>query len=201
MPNKVILLNDIVGSSRLFAKYKLKYMKLLIEIFDKVTQFAKESKGLVIKNIGDSFLISFDKMADALKFTKKMLRYTQVNKLYLSEKNNDRIKFRTGIFQGDVYKMKYRLQNKELIDYFGNTVNTAARLEANVSPGDGFAIGASSKDIPKVVKSIKKTFGDAISIDYLVFKNKCKSKKKCRCINNIKGVKTIKAVTGKIKRI
>ena len=80
MPNKVILLNDIVGSSRLFAKYNKKYMTLLIEIFNKVTEFAKQCDGLVIKNIGDSFLISFDKMTDALKFVKKMLRYTQVNK-------------------------------------------------------------------------------------------------------------------------
>ena len=198
MPNKVILLNDIVGSSRLFSKYKLKYMKLLIEIFDKVTKFAKDSKGLVIKNIGDSFLISFDKMADALKFTKKMLRYTQVNKLYLSEKDNDRIKFRTGIFQGDVFKMTYKLQNKTLIDYFGNTVNTAARLEANVSPQGGFAIGASKKNIAKVVRSITETFGDKLKIDYLVFKDDCKKIKKCKSTKNIKGVQNIEAVTAEM---
>ena len=35
--------------------------------------------------------------------------------------NRDLVRFRTGIFQGDVYKLKYRLQNKELFDYFGNT--------------------------------------------------------------------------------
>ena len=198
MPRKVILLNDIVNSSALLVKHDKKYVKMLVKIFKMVSKFAKGTNGTLVKNIGDSFLLAFDNMDDCLKFVKKMLVYTVVNKLNLK---GDRIKFRTGIFQGDVYKMKYRLQNKELIDYFGNTVNTAARLEANVSPGDGFAIGASSKDIPKVVKSIKKTFGDAISIDYLVFKSKCKSKKKCRSIKDIKGVKKIKAVTGKIKRI
>lgn len=198
MPNKVILLNDIVGSSRLFAKYNKKYMTLLIEIFNKVTEFAKQCDGLVIKNIGDSFLISFDKMTDALKFVKKMLRYTQVNKLYLSKENNDRIKFRTGIFQGNVYKMSYKLQNKSLIDYFGNVVNTAARLEANVSPHGGFAIGASKKDIPKVMRNITKTFGDKISVEYLVFKENCKKTKNCRSTNDIKGVKNIHAITGKL---
>ena len=198
MPRKVILLNDIVNSSALLVKHDKKYVKMLVKIFKMVSKFAKGTNGTLVKNIGDSFLLAFDNMDDCLKFVKKMLVYTVVNKLNLK---GDRIKFRTGIFQGDVYKMKYRLQNKELIDYFGNTVNTAARLEANVSPGDGFAIGASSKDIPKVVKSIKKTFGDAISIDYLVFKSNCKSKKKCRSIKDIKGVKKIKAVTGKIKRI
>lgn len=197
MPRKVILFNDIVNSSALLVKHDKKYISLLGKIFKVIGKFSRETNGDLVKNIGDSFLLAFDNMNDCLKFVKKMLVYTVANKLNLK---GDRIKFRTGIFQGDVYKMKYRLQNKELIDYFGNTVNTAARLEANVSPGDGFAIGASSKDIPKVVKSIKKTFGDAISIDYLVFKSKCKSKKKCRCINNIKGVKTIKAVTGKIKK-
>ena len=171
MPRKVILLNDIVNSSALLVKHDKKYVKMLVKIFKMVSKFAKGTNGTLVKNIGDSFLLAFDNMDDCLKFVKKMLVYTVVNKLNLK---GDRIKFRTGIFQGDVYKMKYRLQNKELIDYFGNTVNTAARLEANVSPGDGFAIGASSKDIPKVVKSIKKTFGDAISIDYLVFKSKCK---------------------------
>ena len=198
MPSKVILFNDIVNSSRLLVKHDEKYIKMLVKLFKKVSRFAKETNGTLVKNIGDSFLLAFDNIDDCLMFVKNMLMYTVSSKLNLK---GDRIKFRTGIFQGDVYKMKYRLQNKELIDYFGNTVNTAARLEANVSPSDGFAIGASPRDIPKVVKSIKNTFGDAVSIDYLVFKKKCKSKKKCRSIRNIKGVKKIKAITGKIKRI
>ena len=198
MPSKVILFNDIVNSSRLLVKHDEKYIKMLVKLLKKVNKFAKEADGTLVKNIGDSFLLAFDNMDDCLIFVKNMLMYTVSNKLNLK---GDRIKFRTGIFQGDVYKMKYRLQNKELIDYFGNTVNTAARLEANVSPSDGFAIGASSRDMHKVVKSIKNTFGDAVSIDYLVFKKKCKSKKKCRSIKDIKGVKKIKAVTGKIKRI
>lgn len=198
MPNKVILFNDIVNSSRLLVKHDKKYIKMLVKLFKKVSRFAKETNGTLVKNIGDSFLLAFDNIDDCLMFVKNMLMYTVSNKLNLK---GDRIKFRTGIFQGDVYKMKYRLQNKELIDYFGNTVNTAARLEYNVSPSDGFAIGASARDIPKVLKSIKNTFGDAVSIDYLVFKKKCKSKKKCRNIRDIKGVKKIKAVTAKIKRI
>ena len=201
MPTKVILFNDIVESSKLLLKHDKKYIKMLKKLFLVISKFAEETNGILVKNMGDAFLLAFDNMDDCLKFVEKMLRYTVVNKLSLGRNNSDLVRFRTGIFQGDVYKLKYRLQNKELFDYFGNTVNTAARLESNVSPRGGFAIGASSKDIPKVVKSIKKIFGDTVSIDYLVFKKKCKSKKKCRSIKDIKGVKKIKAVTGKIKRI
>ena len=94
--------------------------------------------------------------------------------------------------------MTYKLQNKTLIDYFGNTVNTAARLEANVSPQGGFAIGASKKNIAKVVRSITETFGDKLKIDYLVFKDDCKKIKKCKSTKNIKGVQNIEAVTAEM---
>ena len=200
MPNKVILFNDIVESSKLLLKHDKKYIKMLKKLFLVVSKFAEETNGILVKNMGDAFLLAFDNMDDCLKFVDKMLRYTVLNKLSLGRNNSDLVRFRTGIFQGDVYKLKYRLQNKELFDYFGNTVNTASRLESNVSPRGGFAIGASSKNIGRITESIKKRFGDKIKIDYFVFKKKCgRMSKKCRSDKDIKGVKkNIKVITGKL---
>ena len=171
---------------------------MLKKLFLVISKFAEETNGILVKNMGDAFLLAFDNMDDCLKFVEKMLRYTVVNKLSLGRNNSDLVRFRTGIFQGDVYKMTYKLQNKTLIDYFGNTVNTAARLEANVSPHGGFAIGASKKNIAKVVRSITETFGDKLKIDYLVFKDDCKKIKKCKSTKNIKGVQNIEAVTAEM---
>lgn len=200
MPNKVILLNDIVGSSQLLAKHDKKYIKMLNKLFLVLGNYAKDTNGILVKNMGDAFLVAFNNIEDCLKFVEKMLEYTVVNKLSLGRNKSDLVRFRTGIFQGDVYKLKYRLQNKKLFDYFGNTVNTAARLEGNVSPEGGFAIGASSKNINKVATSIKNRFGDRIKIDYFVFKKNCgRMTKKCRSTKDIKGVgKNIKVVTGKL---
>ncbi len=125
---------------------------MLKKLFLVVSKFAEETNGILVKNMGDAFLLAFDNMDDCLKFVEKMLRYTVVNKLSLGRNNSDLVRFRTGIFQGDVYKLKYRLQNKKLFDYFGNTVNTAARLEGNVSPEGGFEGAGRPKEVSKYGK-------------------------------------------------
>ena len=60
--------------------------------------------------------------------------------------NKSKIILRIGICQGPVMESKIKIQGKELIDYLGNTVNTASRMESKVSKEGGFAFASLSKE-------------------------------------------------------
>ena len=50
------------------------------------------------------------------------------------------IKIRMGICCGDMSMQKVKIQNKDMIDFFGGSVNMASRMESKVSEVEGFAL-------------------------------------------------------------
>lgn len=175
--NKVILFNDIKGSSKLWKDYDDKIMhNIIIKCINIVKKITKKYNGTIIKFIGDSFNIAFNDIEDAINFSLDL--YLYLNKKPLSISNTDKIEFRTGICYGEVTEINYNLNNCKLIDYYGNTVNTASRMESKVSSVNGLAIGIYKfnkneiDDIIKIINSNKK-YSENWSIETKYFTNKC----------------------------
>ena len=121
-----IMFTDVVKSSELWAKDPEGMEKKLDSHFNLVTDKAKNWGGLVVKYIGDAFMIYFEptdnSLIDAINCAIDII-------------NNEELELRIGICYGEMREKEYILQNSKLKDYFGNTVNTASRLESKVCDG------------------------------------------------------------------
>jgi len=148
---KSIVFTDIKGSSDLWNTDETKMYNALIEHEDQIFRLSKKYKGLVIKSIGDAFMISFDNLIDSIKFTIDL--QTELINTPIKV-NKGQISLRIGICYGYIYERKTKRQNSTLIDYFGNVVNTASRLESKVSDVNGFAFAFNYKPTKKETDEI-----------------------------------------------
>ncbi len=143
-----ILFTDIKGSTSLYSKYgDVKSYNVVRDhfkiLFDKVIN----NHGTIVKTIGDSIMASFIKPHEAVKAA------LEAQKEFIKSKFGDigKLDIKMGIHSGGVIVVNLN----ERIDYFGNTVNVASRIE---SLSEGGAIWF-SKDIyndPKVMQYLKK---------------------------------------------
>ena len=151
-------------------------------------------KGLVVKNLGDSYMAYFDSISNAIECAIFIQKQPVIN---VAE---DRICIRIGLACGRLYQKEYKIQNCKLVDFFGHTVNVAARLEANVSPIGGIAFSIIGKQVlSKELKNLieSKNF----KIKPTEFKSFCKKKisnspiygNECRLTSDIKGVGDLQA--------
>jgi len=162
-----ILFTDIVESSKSWNNNP----KEMISVIEKqsiiIDKWAKENKGFICKTIGDSYMISFNNIKDAIQCAIDIQEDLINNPIKI---NNSNLKLRIGITFGPVYESTVILQNGiKLIDYFGNTVNSAARLEAKVSDEEGFAFALLSDKIEDL------NFDDLLKkykVDLISFSNK-----------------------------
>lgn len=174
---KVILFNDIKGSSRLWQKFDNSIMYNIIKkIINISKKLSNKYNGTIIKFIGDSFNIAFDNINNGIKFGLDFNLYLKNNPLHVS--NTEKIQFRTGICYGEVTEMSYTLNNCRMIDYYGNIVNTASRMESKISLINGLAIGIpefNTKEITKIIDIINsnKKYSDNWSYETKYYTNKC----------------------------
>lgn len=138
---KVLLFNDIKGSSKLWRNYPSKMFSQLEQMFKVTKKLLKTHKGMIVKFLGDSFMISFDSLEPAIRFSIEINAIFANNPLYLNKTKGDKIEFRTGICFGNVSQFKFNIQSCNQKDYFGNVANTASRMESKVSRVNGVAIG------------------------------------------------------------
>lgn len=134
---QVILFTDVVSSSQLWKLHESGMFKALNEHEGRVEKFIKEYGGSVIKTIGDSYMIGFDgkdSLLRSIQFSYDLQEDLRKNPIKIKGRN---LRIRLGIHLGPLYKKYVNIQGKKLMDYFGNTVNTASRMESTVSsPGD-----------------------------------------------------------------
>jgi 3'-phosphoadenosine 5'-phosphosulfate sulfotransferase len=150
---KTIVFMDIVSSSKLWVQDKINMNNVLDELFQIVSNFSQKHGGKLIKSIGDAFMLEFGDVKAALRFGIDFQKEL-ANKR--SKKNtNITPHFRMGIAFGEVNKKIWKVQNCNLVDYFGNTVNTGARMESILSPIDGVAVAINDcKKIDEILESI-----------------------------------------------
>ena len=206
----IIIFTDIAGSSKLWNKYKNNFYKKLRELNRIIESKIKKYNGMIVKLLGDSHMIFFDdkNILNSLNFVFE-LQMTLFNKNL--NINGDKIQIRIGYSYGEMNKYINKVQSCNLIDFYGNNVNMASRLESLISSNGGIAIHFNKFENyfnhlnPELKEFIKKYY-DNQEIDYDINnrnnRNNRNNKKKILSKNNknlsssiIKIKKTIKHIS------
>ena len=105
---------------------------------------------------------------------------TDLNKKPIKIKGEP-LTIRMGISWGPLYKKKVNIQNKKLWDYFGNTVNTASRMESTVSEAGEMAFSfTESLDKSQEEKIVKYLTDSKYKMEIIEYRHKCYSGKRKR---------------------
>lgn len=203
-----ILFTDIVGSSKLWNKFKNKMFLALQKHERLIYHSVKKYNGIVIKTIGDSFMIFFkgNNYLNSIKCAMKIQTQLRKHPIELDKKN--KIKLRIGICYGPLLKQHVVYQGIRLKDYFGATVNIASRMESKASESCKIAFSINQKNINQ--KTLFKNFNKVLNSNWTIkikdYTENCKNLKKVRrrssrliqgyeCLDpkNLKGVGKIRS--------
>lgn len=117
-----ILFTDIKGSTEMYSKLgDATSYRIVREHFKILFRAVEDNGGVVVKTIGDAVMASFLKPAPAVKAA--LAAYDEFKKRKWDPVGNLEIKM--GLHTGGVIAVTMN----DRIDYFGNTVNTAARIQ------------------------------------------------------------------------
>lgn len=150
---QIILFTDIVGSTPLYRK--LGDSKAFVAVQDHyltIEKIIKLNQGVVVKFIGDAVMAAFTDAALAFKANNEIHLTFKTN----YQKNNEALVLRTSFHIGQVLCVNMNVG----LDYFGQTVNTAAKLQGWA---DGFETAVSEQTLNRVPEnqrlqlSIKRT--------------------------------------------
>ena len=214
---RTILFTDIVGSSKLWSTYKDDMYDALLKHDEQIIELMEKYEGLIVKTIGDSFMIVFDgknSALDALKFSIELTEDLEENPIKVG---SEQIKLRIGFGYGNMYERPTKIQGKDLKDFFGNAVNTSSRMESKVSGDGGFAFTNIDKVDDNQSKKMTELLKDKCKFEVISFENDCRynpeekvgrsarlltdfQRHKCENVDELKGVKPLRAYKCKIKK-
>ncbi|HCL57900.1 MAG TPA: hypothetical protein DHW82_12960 [Spirochaetia bacterium] len=117
-----LLFTDLKDSTALYDKIgDMAAYKLIQEHFKILTEIVKKNSGAVIKTMGDAVMASFSEPFDGIKAAVDMIQT-----LKLSDGDGKiRLGLKIGLHEGHALA----IHANEKLDYFGQTVNIAARLQ------------------------------------------------------------------------
>lgn len=128
-----VMMIDVAGSSATWVADPAGTARRLDALFVTVRDAVTGNSGLLVKCIGDAFMATFYDPEDAIRCAVQL----QVRQ----RKTPSRLRLRIGMAHGPVLVRRWEIQGCGLLDLFGNTVNTAARIESKVSVVGGFGFG------------------------------------------------------------
>lgn len=131
-----IVFTDIYKSSKLWESEE-DMLKAIKKHNSRIFNIVKKNNGMVVKTIGDSFMIYFEDCTDATLSCMKITESFVKNPIYI---RNKQMKIRIGMAIGYSNKISLLIQGNKTIDFVGKLVNAAARLESMVSPTGAFSI-------------------------------------------------------------
>lgn len=173
MVNKAILFTDVKSSSILWKTHKNDMLSALNKHDKQIRQACKKNKGMVIKTIGDAYMIMFDNMKSAYNFCIDHINISKKNPIILKTNNiKSFLKIRMGFCYGKVNLKKTNIQGKQLLDVFGSTVNKASRMESKLSDVDGFAFCRDDNKEINVQNEFKINLKN-YTVKKLIIDNKC----------------------------
>ena len=126
-----IMFTDIKGSTQMYTDLgDARAFGLVREHFRILFDTIKEFGGVPVKTIGDAVMGAFVSQTDAVNATleaqKRLISY------YAQKPENERIEVKIGVHTGPA--LIVTLNNK--LDYFGSTINMAARIQAAARPNE-----------------------------------------------------------------
>ena len=186
-----VLFTDIVDSAEKWRYSKEDMIKSLEQQSILFDNLSKKHKGIIVKSIGDAYMVSFKKIEDSIKFAIDLQNELKENPIKVNNKN---INIRIGICYGEVHETIIELQGHKMIDYMGNVVNSAARIEGKVcKPGNVvFSSFDENIDIKDLLKDYK--------VDFIKFKNEGdEAKRSSRLLTDVqryyyKDIKELKGI-------
>lgn len=125
--NMVFLFTDLKGSTAMYERVgDIRAYQLVREHFQLLRDVIAEFGGAIVKTIGDAVMASF---ADPLPALHAAI---VINREMLSVGEEEELILRIGIHSGPCIAV----ESNDRLDYFGQTVNTAARVEAAAGAGE-----------------------------------------------------------------
>ena len=120
-----ILSADVKGYSRLMGEDEEATIRTLITYRQVIATHIQQQRGRVVDSPGDNLLAEFASVVDAVRCAVKIQQDLKVRNAALSD--HRKMEFRFGINLGDVVV--------EGEQFYGDSVNIAARLESLAEPG------------------------------------------------------------------
>jgi class 3 adenylate cyclase len=155
-PMPTMVFTDVVGSSKMWSDDAITMSKQLEGHHKLVDSLADDNNGWIVKTIGDAFMVYFEpsenSLYNAMKFAKDLIIREKAYNL------------RIGICEGMMDQKTYRIQKVDLKDFFGNTVNTASRMESKVAEVGGTIAFCSTKSLENKLVRIK-TLGEVKEVE------------------------------------
>jgi class 3 adenylate cyclase len=128
--NMVVLFTDLKDSTRLYQRVgDASAFGRVIDHFDLLREVVQATHGSVVKTIGDAVMAVFRDPADGLRAAFQM---HQAIDAYNRQSGREPLCLKIGLHQGACIAVTLN----ERLDYFGSTVNLAARLESQSQGGD-----------------------------------------------------------------
>jgi len=182
-----IVFTDIHNSSKLWQKHGSKMMRALNAHDRLIRRIARHHDGFIIKSIGDSFMIKFKYWDDSILFAIETQRTFPIN-----VSGQDVIELRIGVGVGKMNKKYNVIQDCRMVDYYGQVVNIASRMESIVADIGG--IGVYFED-PRMDEYDIENLDAGIDVVKIKFKDTCPMDKRqkmlaseCRLTKELKGV-------------
>lgn len=140
-----VLFTDLVGSTELYSKSgDAPAFKIVHDHFDKMRAVIAQKNGAIVKTIGDAVMAVFVDPADALEAA--LLLPAVVGKI---ETPHGNLALRVGFHTGPCIAMRAN----EKLDYFGTTVNLAARIQ-HIANGGEVACSKSCGQLPSIAAKL-----------------------------------------------
>lgn len=132
-----LLFTDLTDSTALYSRVgDAKAFKVVHEHFDLLMSIIEKRRGTLVKTIGDAVMAAFVEERDAVAAAVEMLERFPTFRGGLPEANRTFLK--VGVFAGPCYVVTAN----GILDYFGQTVNLAARLQGAAGAGEVVLIEA-----------------------------------------------------------
>ena len=126
-----LFFSDLTASTQLYADIgDAAALRLVHDHFDVVLGIVERHGGTLVKTIGDAVMAAFIDDLAAVAASLEMLRAFE--KFRAEVPNGARTHLKLGVFRGP----SYLVNANGVLDYFGQTVNIAARLQAQAASGE-----------------------------------------------------------------
>lgn len=149
--NVALLFTDIKGSTELYEQLgDAQAYKLVREHFKILFSIIEKHHGVVVKTIGDAVMASFQTSLNGVKAALEMQQATKVLRIPETE---DPLHVKLGLHTGPAIAVTLN----ERLDYFGQTVNKAARVQG-VAKDNEFYYSKEVRNKPEVKKYLAENF-------------------------------------------
>jgi class 3 adenylate cyclase len=126
-----LFFSDLTGSTQLYSNVgDAPALKLVQDHFDVVLKRIEEHNGTLVKTIGDAVMAAFVDELEGLKASLAIL--DAFEEFRRAHPHGDQTNIKLGLYAGP----SYLVTANGILDYFGQTVNIAARLQAQAGSGE-----------------------------------------------------------------